>query len=174
MKILICGLPGTGKTTLSKILSREFGFNVKNDFLIFNELNIKIENEEDKRVISKKYSTLLFEYMKNEKDKYVFDFEYSILPNDLKQFNLDNFKVVYLGFCDLSNETLFGLFRNSQSNNEKTDENLKREISVYKNLSQICKEECEESGFQFFDVNKDRNIIFDEIIKFLGLEKEKI
>lgn len=38
MKILICGLSGTGKTALSHIIAEKYGFNVKNDFSIFKEL----------------------------------------------------------------------------------------------------------------------------------------
>lgn len=92
MKILICGLPGTGKTTLSHIIAEEYGFNVKNDFSIFKELNINIENQEVKKCVSKNYSKLLFEYMQKTPDNSVFDFEYSILPSDLKCFELEDFK----------------------------------------------------------------------------------
>lgn len=167
MKILICGLPGTGKTTLSHILAEKYGFNVKNDFTIFQELNINISNLEDKKCVSKNFSKLLFEYMQNTPDNVVFDFEYSILPSDLKCSELDDFKIIYLGFYSLKEETMFNLFRKSSANEKVTDDELRRKITLYKNLSKICKEECDKFGFAFFDVNKDRKIIFDEILKFI-------
>lgn len=167
MKILICGLPGTGKTTLSHILAENYGFNVKNDFTIFQELNINISNLEDKKCVSKNYSKLLFEYMQKAPDNSVFDFEYSILPSDLKCFKLGDFKIVYLGFYSLPEETIFNLFRKSSANEKVTDDELRNKITLYKNLSIECKEECEKYGFKFFDVNKDRKIFFDEILKFI-------
>ncbi len=170
MRILICGLPGTGKTTLSHMIAEKYGFNVKNDFSIFQELNINISNLEDKKTVSKKFSKLLFEYMQKAPDNSVFDFEYSILPSELKCFELDDFKIVYLGFYSLPDETIFNLFRKSSANEKVTDNELKHKITLYKNLSKICKEECEKYGFAFFDVNKDRKIIFDEILKFIGYD----
>ncbi len=170
MKILICGLPGTGKTTLSNIIAEKYGFNVKNDFTIFQELNINVSNLEDKKNVSKNFSKLLFEYMQNAPDNSAFDFEYSILPSDLKCFELNDFKIIYLGFYNLSEETIFNLFRKSSANEKVTDNELRRKISLYKNLSVKCKEECDKYGFAFFDVNKDRKIIFDEILKFIGFD----
>lgn len=169
MRILICGLPGTGKTTLSHISAENYGFNVKNDFTILKELNIDIENQEDKKYVSKNYSKLLLDYMQKMQGNVVFDFEYSILPSELINFELDNFKIIYLGFYSLSEEIIFNLFRKSSSNANFTDEDLKHKTKLYKNLSRECKEECEKHGFTFYDVNKDRKIIFDKILKFLKL-----
>lgn len=167
MKILICGLPGTGKTTLSHIIAEKYGFATKNDFSIFKELNINIENQEDKKGVSKKYSKLLFEYMQKTQENVVFDFEYSILPSELKHLDLNDFKIIYLGFYSLSEETIFNLFRKSSANEKISDEGLKHKIAYYKNLSKIVKEECEKYGFKFFDVDKDRKIIFNEILNFI-------
>ena len=169
MKILICGLPGTGKTTLSHIIAEKYGFVVKNDFSIFNELSINIKNQENKKKISKDYSKLLYGYMQKTQGNVVYDFEYSILPNELKHFNLDKFKIVFLGFYSLPEEIIFNLFRKSSTNDKMTDEELKHKIMLYKRLSKNCKEECEKYGFKFFDINKDRNIIFDEILKYFKL-----
>lgn len=69
----------------------------------------------------------------------------------------------------MSEETIFNLFRKSSANEKVTDDELRNKITLYKKLSKICKEECEKYGFKFFDVNKDRKVIFDEILKFLKL-----
>lgn len=167
MKILICGLPGTGKTTLSNIIAKKYKYSIESDFSIFRELNINIINREDKKFISKNYSQLLYDYIKNANDNIVFDFEYSILPKELAKYQLCNLKIVYLGFDTLSNETMFNLFRKSCANREIEDTELKRRILSYKILSKIYKRQCEDYGFKFFDINKDREIIFDEILKFI-------
>lgn len=169
MKILICGLPGTGKTTLSHIIAEKYGFAIKNDFSIFKELDINIENQEDKKCVSKNYSKLLFEYMQKMQGNVVFDFEYSILPSELKHLDLDDFEIMYLGFYSLSEEIIFNLFRKSSANEKISDEELKHKVALYKTLSKICKEECEKYGFKFFDVNKDRQIIINDILKLLKL-----
>lgn len=174
MKILICGLPGTGKTTLSNIIAENYDYFVKNDFSIFKELKFNIKNQEDKKSISENYSKLLFEYMQNAQDNMVFDFEYSILPSELKQFKLSDFKVVYLGFYSLSEKIIFNLFRKSSANEKVSDEELRHKITLYKNLSNICRQDCEKYGFPFFDINKDRKQIFNEILTFLNLIKGKI
>lgn len=162
-------MPGTGKTTLSHIIAEKYGFVVKNDFSIFNELRINIKNKENKKKVSKDYSKLLFGYMQKTQGNVVYDFEYSILPSDLIHFDLDNFKIVFLGFYSLPEEIIFNLFRKSSTNGKMTDDELKHKIMLYKSLSKNCKEECEKYGFKFFDINKDRNIIFDEILKYFKL-----
>ena len=169
MKILICGLPGTGKTTLSHIIAEKYGFVVKNDFSIFNELSINIKNQENKKKVSKDYSKLLFDHMQKTQGNVVYDFEYSILPSDLIHFDLDKFKIVFLGFYSLPEEIIFNLFRKSSANEKVADDELKHKIMLYKSLSKACREECEKYGFKFFDINKDRNIIFDEILKYFEL-----
>lgn len=169
MKILICGLPGTGKTTLSRIIAEKYGFAIKNDFSIFKELDINIENQEDKKCVSKNYSKLLFDYMQKIQENVVFDFEYSILPREIKHLDLNDFEIIYLGFYSLSEDTIFNLFRKNSANEKILDEELKHKVALFKTLSKICKEECEKYDFKFFDVNKDRKIIFDEILTFLKL-----
>ena len=52
MKILISGLPGTGKTNLAKTIFEEYKFNIVSDWDIFQKFNIDIKPFENKKTIA--------------------------------------------------------------------------------------------------------------------------
>ena len=70
-----------------------------------------------------------------------------------------------MGFVSLPNETIFNLFRKSSSNDNKSDDELKQEIEFYKNSSLDYQEQCKKHNLEFIDINKDRKIIFEEILQ---------
>ncbi|MBQ9790695.1 MAG: hypothetical protein IJW24_03775 [Clostridia bacterium] len=166
MMIIINGLPGTGKTTLSKMFANSYGYKYFNDWEIFKANNIQINELEDKNIISEKYSKLIADYViKNKDDKVVFDLEYSISPNDLIKHGLNGIaQSFYLGFTSLSNDTIFNLFRKSSSNDNVSDDELKQKIDYYKNCSLDYQKQCEEYNLEFIDICKDRKLIFEEIL----------
>ena len=165
--IIINGLPGTGKTTLSKTLVNEYGYKYINDWEIFKENNIINNDLEDKNSISEKYSKLIADYViKNKNNKVIFDLEYSISPDDLIKNKLNEIaQCFYFGFISLTNETIFNLFRKSSSNDNKSDDELKKEIEFYKNSSLEYQQQCKKHNLEFIDICKDKKIILDEIIQ---------
>ena len=164
--IIINGLPGTGKTTLSKILVSEFAYKYVNDWNILKQNNIKVNKLEDKILISNKYSKLIADNILScKEDKVVFDLEYSISPDDLVKLGLNEIaQCFYLGFTTLPNETIFNLFRKSSSNDNKSDDELKQEIEFYKNSSIEYQKQCNKHNLEFIDICKDRKLIFEEIL----------
>ena len=174
MKIVICGLPGTGKTSLVHKIFDEYKYRIISDWDIFEKYNIVINKNEDKNIVSKKYSKLILDYINNQNDNVVVDLEYSISPSDfIKYNNYSDVFIIYLGFASVDEKTLFNLFRSSESNNKYTDDELQLQIKFYKEMSESYKhqcEKCEKLDINFFDINKDRKIIFESIMNAI---KEK-
>ena len=170
MKIIIAGLPGTGKTTFAKILKEKYGFQSISDWDIFAENNIKIDKLKDKNIISTQYSKLLLDHINSLEGNFIVDLEYSISPNDFVQHNTDkSLKIVYLGFVSLDNNTLFDLFRKSESNQKYSDNQLVSQIESYKEISKQYLQQCKQNSLKFFDINKDRKEIMKDIFSYLNL-----
>lgn len=171
MKIVICGLPGTGKTSLVHKIFDEYKYRIISDWDIFEKYNIVINKNEDKNIVSKKYSKLVLDYINNQNDNVVVDLEYSISPSDfIKYNNYSDVFIIYLGFASVDEKTLFNLFRSSESNNKYTDDELQLQIKFYKEMSVEYKQQCDKLDIKFFDINKDRKIIFESIMNAI---KEK-
>lgn len=168
MKILICGLPGTGKTTLTKMISEQFNMRRVSDWDIFKQHEIKICETENKNYISKRYSELLMKEI-NKSNNVVVDLEYSISPNDFINFNSKDCIIIYLGFVKVGELDLYNVFRNSSSNSKYTNEDLKEKVSFYKQMSCDYKKQCIKNNLKFFDVNKDRKEIFKASLDFLNM-----
>jgi len=172
LKLLISGLPGTGKTNLANTICEEYKFDIVSDWDIFQKFNIDIKPFENKKTISENYSKLLLDYI-NNKNNIVVDLEYSIIPKDfIKYNNFQNVQIIYLGFVSIDEKTLFKLFRNSDSNNKYTDNELMLRIKFYKEMSALFKEQCDKYGLKFFDINKDREEIQKEILNYLDIRRK--
>ena len=173
MKILIVGLPGTGKTTFAKILKEKYGFQSISDWDIFAENNIKTNAKENKIAISSQYSKILLNQINALPDNFVVDLEYSISPNDFVQHNTDkSLKIVYLGFISLENNTLFNLFRKNKANKNYSDSQLMEQINFYKEMSKQYQHQCNQHNISFFDINKDRQEAINDILKHLNLNHD--
>ena len=146
MNIIICGLKGTGKTSLCKEIEKEYGFNYINDYTICDDfLN--------------KYSLLSF--IEN-RDNYCIDLHYSLSPKKLSK--LKNCIVYVLGFASVNQNTLFELF--SENGETVTLKQVKRKIK----LSLKFKKQCEKYDVNFIDINRDRKKIMLEILNQIKAE----
>ena len=172
MKLIIYGLPGTGKTSLVHKVFDEYKYRIISDWNIFEKYNIVINKNEDKNIVSKKYSKLILDYINNQNDNIIVDLEYSISPSDFVKYNkYSNIQIVYLGFTSVGEKTLFNLFRSSESNNKYTDDELQLQIKFYKEMSVEYKQQCDKLDIKFFDINKDRKIMQQEILDYLDVRR---
>lgn len=172
MKLIICGLPGTGKTSLVHKIFDEYKYRIISDWDIFEKYNIVINKIEDKNIVSEKYSKLLLDYINNQNDNIIVDLEYSISPSDFVKYNkYSNIQIVYLGFVSVEVKTLFDLFRNSESNCKYADDELKLLIKFYKEMSVEYKQQCDKLDIKFFNINKDRKIMQQKILDYLDVRR---
>lgn len=142
MNIVICGLQGTGKTTLSKKIVEELNFNYINDYSILK--NTKNSCKSD-----------IINFIKSN-DNYVIDLCYSLSPCDCSKLNCI---VYFLGFSSIDTELLYNLMTAKGENVTKSQ--IEKNIT----LSQQYQKECEKFNIPFYDINKDRSIILDCIFK---------
>lgn len=170
MKLIICGLPGTGKTTIAKNIFEKHKFKIISDWDIFDKYKIKINKFENKNTVSINYSKILFDYVNNSNENYVFDFEYSISPNEfIKYSNQNDIKIVYLGFVNIDEKILFDLFKKSSTNKKYSDVELISKIKFYKDMSILFKKQCDAHNLKFFDVNKNKNELLQDVLAYLNL-----
>lgn len=140
MNIVVCGVQGTGKTTLSKMLAEKHGFSYINDYKI-------CENIKDKKAI--------IDFVSGH-DKFVVDLCYSLTPKDCA--SLENCLVYFLGFVSVDEKLLLTLMR------EKREDISLEKIKQIKKQGLKFKDECKKYNIKFFDVDKDRKIIIEQII----------
>lgn len=147
MNILICGLQGTGKTTLSKMIAEKFGFNYINDYSIFNMRNMHTKSE-------------IVNFI-NSNDNYVIDLCYTLTPSDCSKLNCIT---LFLGFSSIEPEILYKLMR------EKGENITLSQIEDNKTKSQQFQKDCKKFNIPFYDINQDRNIILNSIINDIKLK----
>lgn len=142
MNIVICGLQGTGKTTLSKMIVQNLGYNYINDYRIFGTKKESCKSD-------------IINFINNN-DNYVVDLCYSLSPCDCSKLNCI---VYFLGFSSIDAETLHKLMKAKGENitKDQIENNITR--------SQQFQKECEKFNIPFYDINKNRSIILDCIFK---------
>lgn len=165
MKLIICGLPGTGKTTLCKRIASEFDYTYMSDWQIW--VNSGVSNiTANRKLVSKNYAYLIRNYLTGSKGDIVVDCDYSISPDDyVRLLGGGDTKIIYLGFCSVEADKLYELFRKSSSNVSKTDSILKKEIKYYISISKDYEKSCREHNLGFVDICKDREVIMNDIIR---------
>ena len=159
--ILICGLPGTGKTTLCKKIVENLGFVYVNDWEILKYTN-RQDFGEDRILISKNFSHFIDEYLsQNKAKKLVVDLDYTALPSEFVNFkSKENYQIIYLGFDGISEQQLFEVM-----SKKSQEENLTEKVKYYLQISQFCKSECEKHNFNFFGINTNREQIITKIFE---------
>ncbi len=158
--ILISGERGTGKTTISKKVSKELGYAYYSDFEILNGLktNHNSQNGDDgDNVLINAYKSF---FNKHIKENMVIDAETTILPNRIrklqKEFDID---AVFLGFDGISEGDLIEQLKVKKQN--MTLGEIKNQAWGLLDLGKKIKLMCEEENFKFYSINKNRNSVIE-------------
>jgi adenylate kinase family enzyme len=158
--IIICGLPGTGKTTLCKQIVDEYGYNYVSDWQILDGQG-RESCGENRKQISKKFSTQIDNYiLVHSNQKLIIDLDYSALPQEFSTFKSKNMvQMVYLGFNNISSVALYKVMSKKDNSTD-----LKAKIDYYLSISNFVKAECKKYGLTFYGINKNHNSTL-ELIK---------
>ncbi len=146
MNIVICGLQGTGKTTLSKMLVEKYGFSYINDYKIFKSGKSK------NKIIS----------FVNNNDNFVVDLCYSISPKDATK--LKNSIIYFFGFVTIDENVLFNLMR------QKGENITLKQIVKNKKKGKKFQTQCKKYNIPFVDINQDRQVILNNILKEIEIK----
>lgn len=163
--IIICGLVGTGKTTISKKIEKELGYKYIDLYEIVKN------NVEDKEQASSECASLIDNYLLSlNNDKYVIDCDYLILPKEFNEYiSKDKYEIIYLGFKDVDFNVLYNKFKNDyiKRNKEFDDNKLKKQLKYMNDISTKVFNDCQKYNYKFFDINKDKSILIEKIYKYV-------
>jgi hypothetical protein len=187
--IIIAGVPRAGKSTMSNMLSRKFGYqHVSMDAIIggievvFPELNIKwwpCESSDINvlRNASRKVTLLIKAMLESEeydefKPGMVADVV-QILPEHYVEYLVGkNCEIVYFLTSDVTPEERFAIHRKHDTEQDYTfefsDEQMRSHCTFVVERSRLLKEQCIKYELPYFETTKDRVNSFEQCLRFLS------
>ena len=187
--IIIAGVPRAGKSTMSNILSRKFGYqHVSMDAIIggietvFPELGIKwwpCESEELAvlRIASEKTALIVKSMLETEEyDEFqsgmVIDVVQILPEHFVKHLSDKNCDIAYLLTADVSAEERFAIHRKHDTEKDYTykftDEQMTWHCNYIVERSKLLKEQCITYDLQYFETARNREKALEDCICFLS------
>lgn len=186
--IIIAGVPRAGKSTMSNILSRKFGYqHISMDAIIggvetvFPELGIKWWPCESfdidiLRIASEKVTLFIKAMLESEeydefKPGMVVDVV-QILPEHYVEYLYGkNCEIVYFLTSDVTPEERFAIHRKHDTEKDYTfefsDEEMRSHCRFVVERSRLLKEQCMKYGLPYLETAKNRDNVFEQCIQFL-------
>lgn len=185
--IIIAGVPRAGKSTISRILSQQFGYqHISMDTIIagfekcFPETGVNtyqgLSSMDTLRCISGKMAPFVRAMLdSSEYDEgqpgMVLDM-YQLLPEDYDKYIRDsNCEIVYLITSDVTPEERFEIQKRFDTEKDytfyKTDEELREGAIYIVEQSVLMKNQCEKLGLPYFETARNREDAFQKILQHL-------
>ena len=189
--IIIAGVPRAGKSTISQILSKRFGFqHISMDSIIagfekcFPETGVNtycgLSSLDTLKLISGKMAPFVRAMIDSKHyDEFepgmIFDM-YQLLPQDYEKYLCDaNCQVFYFLTSDVTPQERVEIQRKYDTPKDYTfnrsDDELLEGAEYIVEQSLIMKEQCEKLGLPFYETARNREKVFDD---FLQMIEEKI
>lgn len=187
--VIIAGVPRAGKSTMSNMLSKKFGFHhVSMDAIIagfetvFPELGIKWwpssddKSENMKRLYNSSEKVALFIKAMLESEEYD-EFEpgmvvdaYQLLPEHyVKYLNGKNCDIAYFLTSDVTPEERFSIHRTYDTEKDYSfrfsDDEMFSHCTFVIERSRFLKEQCIKYGLPYYETAKNRATIFEQYIQ---------
>ena len=163
--IIICGLIGTGKTTLTKKISQNLNYE-------YIDLNKKMNTHKygnNKELFSKELGQKIDKYIYKIENS-VIDCEYLILPEDYSNYLSKNkCDIIYLGFYDVDINVLYDKFVQDYKSKEKSydKKTLLNHLKYFKDISRKVYNDCKKYNYKFFDISKDKAEVLKEVYSYI-------
>ena len=186
--IIIAGVPRAGKSTVSHMLSRQFGYqHVSMDSIIagfekcFPETGVNtyqgLSSMDTLRVISGKMAPFVRAMLASgEYDEFepgmVLDM-YQLLPEDYARFIRGaNCEIAYFVTSDVTSEERFQIQKKYDTEKDytffKSDEELREGAEFIVEQSILIREQCERLGLPFYETAHDRDRVFQRFLRDFG------
>ena len=165
--LIICGLVGTGKTTIAKNICEELNYEYVD---LYEKIDENIDTK-DKEKASKLLAKDINKYLINAIDKKcIIDCDYLILPNEFYCCDAkDNYNIIYLGFNSVDIELLFKKFSEDYKKKNITydSKELRKQIEYFKYISNKVYLDCQKYNYKYFELNKEKSLVIEEIKKYI-------
>ena len=183
--IIISGVPRAGKSTISHILSKEYGFqHVSMDSIIagfekcFPDTGVNtyqgLSSLDTLRVISSKMAPFVRAMLDSgEYDEFapgmVLDM-YQLLPEDYdKYIRGANCEIVYFITSDVTSEERFLIQKKYDTEKDytfyKSDEELREGAEYIVEQSLLMKSQCEKYGLPYYETAREREQVFQRFLR---------
>ena len=185
--IIVAGVPRAGKSTVSRMISKEFGYqHVSMDSInagferVFPELGINTYADMSSLEILYNISGKIAPFIRamidsDEYDEFdrgmVLDI-YQLLPDDyMKYLSGGNCEIFYFLTSDVTPEERFEIQKKYDTEKDytfyKADEEIREGCEYIVEQSKLMKEQCIIHNLPYFETAKDRELVFEKFIKFL-------
>ena len=188
--IIIAGVPRAGKSTISRIISKKFGYqHVSMDSInagferVFPELGINTYADMSSLEILYNISGKIAPFIKAMMDSGEYDeFDrgmildvYQLLPDDyINNLSENNCDIFYFITSDVTPEERFLIQKKYDTENDYTfyypDEQIREGCEYIVEQSLLMKEQCIKYGLPYFETASNRESVFAQFIELL-LEK---
>ncbi len=189
--MIIAGVPRAGKSTISHLLSRQYGYQyISMDSIIagfekcFPETGVNtyqgLSSLETLRVISGKMAPFVRTMLENcgydgPEPGMVLDM-YQLLPEDYdKYIRGANCEIAYFITSDVTPEERFLIQKKYDTEKDytfyKSDEELREGAEYLVEQSILIKEECRKYGLPYYETAKERDRAFHRFLQEFGFER---
>lgn len=189
--ILIIGPARSGKTTLSRMLNKKFGYSIVNlDDIIcsfeegFPELGIRHDYNDIK--VATKFSPFLIRYLKELSEgpnfyngnKYVIEGVSIDFEKVLSAIDREKYLIIGLTYNNITSEDLYNNVKKYDTEDDWTyycsDEELRGNTNYFIDSNKYFNEKFNEYKINTYDVSIDRSKVLDEIIDMIICDNKNI
>ena len=181
--VLIIGPGRAGKTTLSKMLNKKYGYSIisiddiVSGFESYPELQIHHDGNENNT--AKRLVPFLLNYLKELSEgnkfydncKFVIEGTHIDFEGLIPKINLDKYLLIGLTYNNITKEELYNIIRKYDTEDDWTywceDEELKGNTEYFIKRNRFFNDKFKEYNIKTFDTSKERDKVLKKALKYI-------